>query len=518
MPAVAAPAMTGGEAVVQALSAHGVELVFGIPGTHTLPIHRHLAACGIRHVTPRHEQGGGYAADGYARVSGRPGVVLATSGPGVINAATAAATAYADSVPLLVLSPAMPTDVQGRDTGYLHEGKDQGAAMDALVAWSRRAASPAEAAKAIDEAFAHFASGRPRPVHVEVPVDVLGSAGEVAIGEPAAPVPATPGVDHAAALLEEAERPALVLGGGARGAAEAAARLGIPVITTVNGKGIVDERSPLSLGASIRLRAAQDWLADRDVVVAVGTELGESDLWGPVPELRGRLIRVDVDPAQLHKNAPADVAVLGDARAVLEALPARAADEDLAPVREAIREEALADGVPWLELVAALDETLGPDGILAGDSTMAAYYGAVHFLPIGPARRFIYPTGYATLGYALPAAIGAKLAAPDRPVVALIGDGGLLFTVSELVTAAELGLPLPVVVPNNRGYGEIRNQMREAGIDPIGVDLKVPDLPLLGRAFGGAGVRIEDPAALAPALREALGRPGPTIIEVPVHT
>jgi 5-guanidino-2-oxopentanoate decarboxylase len=515
MPAVAAPAMTGGEAVVHALRAHGVELVFGIPGTHTLPIHRHLAACGIRHVTPRHEQGGGYAADGYARVSGRPGVVLATSGPGVINAATAAATAYADSVPVLVISPAMPTDVQGRDTGYLHEGKDQGAAMDALVAWSRRAGSPAEAAAAIDEAFAHFATGRPRPVHVEVPVDVLAASGAVAAGERVAPVTATPDVDRAAELLARAERPALVLGGGARSAAEAAARLGIPVITTVNGKGIVDERSPLSLGASIRLRAAQEWLAGRDVVVAVGTELGESDLWGPLPELQGRLIRVDVDPAQLHKNARADVAVVGDARAVLEALPSRVADEDLEPVREAIRAEALADGEPWLDLVSALDETLGPDGILAGDSTMAAYYGAVHFLPMDARRRFIYPTGYATLGYAPPAAIGAKLAAPERPVIALVGDGGLLFTVGELATAAELGIPLPVVVPNNRGYGEIRDQMREAGIDPVGVDLKVPDLPLLGRAFGGEGVRVEGRAALAAALREALERPGPTVIEVP---
>jgi thiamine pyrophosphate-dependent acetolactate synthase large subunit-like protein len=184
-------------------------------------------------------------------------------------------------------------------------------------------------------------------------------------------------------------------------------------------------------------------------------------------------------------------------------------------VREAIRAEALADGAPWLDLMRALDEALGPDGILAGDSTMAAYYGAVHFLPMNPSRRFIYPTGYATLGYSLPAAIGAKLAAPERPVIALIGDGGLLYTVSELATAAELGLPLPLVVPNNRGYGEIRNQMRDAGIDPIGVDLRVPDLPLLGRAFGGAGVRVEDPAALAPELRAALERPGPTVIELP---
>ncbi len=278
--------------------------MFGIPGTHTLPIHRHLTASGISHVTPRHEQGGGYAADGYARVSGRPGVVIATSGPGVINAATPAATAYADSVPMLIVSPSMPSHVEGRDTGFLHEGKDQGGAMGALVSWSRRAGSPAEAAGAIGEAFAHFASGRPRPVHVEVPVDVLEATGEVVLQEDAGAAAALDdgAVERAVAALDAAERPALVLGGGARGAAAEAAALGVPVITTVNGKGIVDERDPLSLGASIRLRAAQEWLAGRDVVVAVGTELGESDLWGPVPQLAGRLIRVDVDPAQLRQE------------------------------------------------------------------------------------------------------------------------------------------------------------------------------------------------------------------------
>jgi 5-guanidino-2-oxopentanoate decarboxylase len=517
-------AITGGEAVARALQECGVDLVFGIPGTHTLPIHRHLTACGIRHVTPRHEQGGGYAADGYARVSGRPGVVITTSGPGLINAATPAATAYADSVPMLVVSPSMPTAVEGRDTGYLHESKSQGLAMDALVAWSRRARSPAEAASAIREAFEYFAAGRPRPVHVEVPVDVLEAIGEAGGADAAAGAARVDeaAIERAVAALTAAARPALILGGGARGAAaiavELAERLGAGVVTTVNGKGVVPERHPLSLGASIRLPAAQAWLEDRDVVLAVGTELGESDLWGSPLELSGRLVRVDVDVNQLHKNAAADVAIAGDAAAVLElllaAVPKRPA-EDLEPVRAAIRAEALRDGAAWLDLVAALAGGLGADGILSADSTMAAYYGAVHFLPMDTAQRFIYPTGYATLGYALPAAIGAKLAAPDRPVIALIGDGGLLFTVAELATAAELGLPLPVVVPNNRGYGEIRNQMEEAGIAPIGVDLQVPDLPLLGEAFGGAGVRVDEPAALPRALAEALERPGPTVIEVP---
>ncbi len=504
--------MTGGEAVVRALAEHGVELVFGIPGTHTLELHRHLTVNGIRHITPRHEAGGGYAADGYARVTGRPGVVLCTSGPGVINAATAAATAYADSVPVLILSPSMPTGVEGRDTGFLHEGKNQGAAMDALVSWSRTATDPDDAVEAIHAAFAHFESGRPRPVHVQIPIDVLSAnlkgPGPIKFDRNGS----APDVGAAAQLLAEAKRPVVVAGGGARGADLAA--LGIPVITTVNGKGVLDEKHPLSLGASIRLRAAQRYLADADVVLAIGTELGESDLWGDVPALRN-VIRVDIDPAQRDKNVPADVAITGDARAVVAALVTDREPAQLNGVREAIREEALRDGAPWLPLMGALDEALGTDGILAGDSTQAAYYGAVHFLPMDAQRRFIYPTGYATLGYALPAAIGAKLAAPDRPVIALIGDGGLLFTVAELATASELRIPLPVVVPNNNGYGEIRDQMVDAGITPVGVDLHTPDLPKLGEAFGGAGVRVEHAGALGPVLREALERPGPTVIEVP---
>ena len=523
-------AITGGEAVAWALARHGVDLVFGIPGTHTLPIHRHLTPHGIRHITPRHEQGGGYAADGYARVSGRPGVVLATTGPGVVNTATPVATAYADSVPLLVVSPAMPTHVEGRDTGFLHESKDQGAAMGALAAWSRRARSPAGVVEAIDEAFASFASGRPRPVHVDVPLDVLEATGEVAAAPPAAPSPRgaldAGALERVAQALARAERPALVLGGGARGASaaatEVAERLGAPVLTTVNGKGVVSERHPLSLGASIRLRTAQAWLAGRDVVLAVGTELGESDLWRPAPALRGTLVRVDVDPAQLEKNLPADLGLAADAgaalAALLAALPAgarRPPGPEVEEVRAAIRAEALEDGAPWLALVDALAGALGPAGVLSGDSTMPAYYGVAHFLAMDAAARFIYPTGYATLGYALPAAIGAKLAHPDRPVIALVGDGGLLFTATELATATELGLPLPVVVPNNGGYGEIRAQMEEGGMEPIAVDLRVPDLPALGEAFGGAGTCVDDPAELEGVLREALERPGPTVVEVP---
>jgi acetolactate synthase-1/2/3 large subunit len=408
---------------------------------------------------------------------------------------------------MLILSPSMPSDVEGRDTGFLHESKHQGAAMGGLIT-SRTAHTAEEALTAIDDAFS---LRRPRPVHLQLPLDLLKGT-----------VPLSSGTPPAGGSRREAEPKgtvplgsAVVLGGGARGAGEAALALGLPVVTTVNGKGVVDERHPLSLGASLRLRCVQEWLGTRDTVVAVGTELGESDLWGPVPALK-RVIRVDIDPGQIDKNVVAAEGIVGDAREVLERMRGAAAgDEDLRPLKAAIREEALGDGARWVPLMEVLDEVLGEHGILAGDSTQAAYYGAVHFLPMDARRRFIYPTGYATLGYALPAAIGAKLAAPDRAVIALIGDGGLMFTVAELATAAQLRLPLPVLVPNNRGYGEIRDQMLDAGIEPVGVDLDPPDLPKLAEALGGTGIRAQAPAAIKAALEAALERAGPTVIEIP---
>jgi thiamine pyrophosphate-dependent acetolactate synthase large subunit-like protein len=520
-------AMSGGQAVVQALADEGVELLFGIPGTHNLPIYRHLPASGIRHVSPRHEQGGGYAADGYARASGRPGVVQATTGPGVLNVATPAATAWADSIPLLILSPAIPTDVEGRDAGFLHQSKDQRGAMDRIVAYSHSASSPQDAYAAVRAAFDSFASSRPRPVHVEVPLEVLDAVADVERDHPtvaARPAPDANAVDRAAALLSKAQRPAFVLGGGARHAsiplAELAERVGAGVLSTVNGKGVVPESHALSLGASLRLPAAQRWLSEADVVLAVGTELGESDIWGPPLQLSGSLIRADVDPGQLDKNAASAVALLGDGRDIAEALLAAVerpapARQPLADVRAAIRTEMLADGAAFTGLCAALQQALGATGLLAADSTMATYFGAVHQLSFDTPGRLIYPTGYATLGYGLPAGIGAKLARPDEAVVALSGDGGLMFSVAELVTAVEQKLPLPIVVPNDGGYGEIRRQMVHAGIEPLGVDLHVPDLPALARACGAYGKRLDGTDGLAAAIDAALERERPTLLEIP---
>ena len=554
--------LNGGAALVRALERNGVDTVFGIPGVHNLEIYRHLPGSSIRHVAVRHEQGAGYAADGYARASGRPGVCLTTSGPGATNACTAAATAYADSVPVLFCAPGPPIGLEGLDLGLLHEMKDQSAHFESLVTASVRPSSPDEIGAAVDEAFAGWRRARTRPVHLELPVDVLegswrpvdpgradvtsvrrwpaaerlraafDAAGAAGDGAGDGEIGAV--LDRAAKLLAAATRPLLVLGGGARrvgdGATRLAERLGALVLTTVNGKGVVPETHPLSLGASIRLPETRRIFQSADVVFVVGSELGDSDLWGVPVRTEAPVVRIDVDPHQLHKNIDAAVAVRMDAAAAVGALLARLGDGPApaagAPtwartadaIRETLRKEALADGAPYEAINRALHAALPDATIVGGDSAQVSYFGTAHFWPMGRAGQFLYPTGYATLGYGLPAAIGAKLACPGTPVIALVGDGGFLFTAQELLTAVEQRLALPVVIVDNHGYAEIRQGMEARGMVPMAVDRPAVDFAGLSRALVGRGVAVGSVEELCARTLDALEADGPTVISMDVTT
>ena len=518
----------GGAAVVETLAAHGVDTIFGIPGTHNLEIYRHFPATGIRAVTPRHEQGAGYAAEAYARVTARPGVVVATSGPGLTNTMTAAATAYAESQPMLILSSGMPTGTEGQDLGQLHEAKNPSAAMDQLIRWSRRVRTADEAAEAVTDAFESFTGGRPRPVHVEIPVDVLEQqwAGKPRVAAKAAAPQVDPQAVRAAAdALAAASQPMIIAGGGAVGAQQEltalAEALGAPVVTTVNGKGVVDEAHPLSVRASIRLRVAQKAAADSDALLVVGTELGDSDLWEG--QIRGRtVIRCDIDAAQLNKNCPADHALLGDAATTVAALRAllrggSGSTERAATLRAACLEEAAKDAGPYAEINAAVRAALPADGVLTGDSSQVTYFGSVHFFDMPAPRRFCYSPGFATLGYGLPAGVGAAIGLPGTPVTVLLGDGALMFSVQELVTLAEQRLPVPVIVVDNGGYQEIRDQEAARGIPPIGVELRTPDLAALAVAMGARGVRTTSTTELTELVGGALCADGPTLIHFDIR-
>jgi thiamine pyrophosphate-dependent acetolactate synthase large subunit-like protein len=531
--AAAGAARSGGVAIVEALEAAGVNHVFGIPGTHSLELYRGLSASrSITHVTTRHEQGAGYAADGFARASGRTAVCLVTSGPALANITAAAGTAHADWSPMLILAPGPATDAVGGDLGSLHGMKDQHGMMAAVLESSLRVDSIDAAVDAIGRAFAGWAQRPSRPMYIEVPLDLLEAqwTGEINSFDPVELLaPSEESLTQAAAVLRAALRPVVVLGGGARSASPSARalieRLDAPTITTTNAKGVLPESHPLSVGASLRLPAAQRLLEEADAVLVVGSRLGAAETWDAILQIPGRLIRVDTDLGARDKNATTDVFLHGDAAISLGALGAMMADRPApraAPgsqrardARSAARRDALADGEPWLEINEALHAALPADTLVAGDSAQVSYFGTAHFWPM-EAPAFLYPTNFATLGFGLPAAIGAKLGCPSRPVVTLVGDGGFVFTASELLTAVEQRLPLPIVVVNNGGYAEIRDGMQERGIAPLGTDIMGPDFAALARACGGEGMRAADPAQAAAMAASALSGSGPTVIQLDV--
>ncbi|MGD9507666.1 MAG: 5-guanidino-2-oxopentanoate decarboxylase [Geminicoccaceae bacterium] len=522
---------TCGEALVHLLEGYGVETVFGIPGVHTVELYRGLPATRLRHVTPRHEQGAGFMADGYARVSGKPGVCFIITGPGMTNILTAMGQAYGDSIPMLVISSVNRTDQLAMGQGRLHELRSQQAVVAGVAAFSHTVLHPSQLPEVLARAFALFAAGRPRPVHIEIPIDVITApidGLEIAPRPlPARPAPAPEAIARAAELLRGASRPLMVLGGGAvPAAAEARAlaeRLDLPVINTVNAKGVLPPDHPLRAGESMAWPPLREALRDADVVLAVGCEFGETEMYpGPEPlRFDGRLIRIDLDPEQLVRLFPAAVPIVGDSLQALRALLAALPDD--ARRDGAARAEVLREALPplWWPAVRTHERLLGvlrqtlPNAIVVGDSTEPVYAGNQFFTPDRPRSWFNSSTGYGTLGYALPAAIGAKLAAPDRPVVALVGDGGLQYTLPELAAAVEAKAPVIVLVWNNRAYGEIRNYMVEHGIEPIGVELHTPDLVAVARGYGCAADRADDPRHLATLLTEAGDRAGPSLIEVP---
>ncbi len=527
---------TCGEVMVQLLEDRGVEVVFGIPGVHTVELYRGLPMTNIRHVTPRHEQGAGFIADGYARVSGKPGVCFIITGPGMTNITTAMGQAYADSVPMLVISSVNRSDHLGLGEGRLHELPSQRELVSGVAAFSHTVLGPEQLPGILDQAFTVFAAGRPRPVHIELPLDVITASGDAMRRRlpdlPGRPGPRPEQIAKAAGLLAQSKRPLLVLGGGAADAGEAAARvadhLGALIVNTINAKGIVAPDHPALIGENMAAPPIAEAMREADVVLAVGTEFGETEMYpGPVDlEIGGTLIRIDIDPGQLVRGCLPDVAIQSDARLALEGLwqslqdtPRQAGDTaaqwtNRAPhIREALR-GTWPEGYHVHERVLGVVNEALPDAIWVGDQAQPVY-GANQFLrPAAPRSFFNSTTGYGTLGYGLPAAIGAKIAAPDRPVICLIGDGGLQFTLPELATAVEHETAILVLVWNNFGYGEIKKYMVERQITTIGVDIYTPDFLKIAEGFGCVAARATGLDHLAGLLDGLADRRVPTVVEI----
>jgi len=518
---------TCGRAVISLLEAYGVDTVFGMPGVHTLELYKGLAASKIRHILVRHEQGAGFMADGYARATGRPGVCVLITGPGVTNAATAMGEAYSDSIPMLVLSSVNATADLGMGRGRLHEITSQQAVTEPLTAFSKTALSAGEVPDLLAQAFTVFTSARPRPVHISMPLDVLVEPAEFAIEArtpPPPPSPSAEAVREASGLLQQARRPVIIAGGGSIACGEALERfavtLGAPVVLTNAAKGVMAADHPLCLGATLSLAPVLALIESADVVVAVGSELAETDSWVDRLPLSGALIRIDIDAMAVQRDYPSSVALVGDAGHALAALKesvdgtsSSTSGADLDALRRKCAQAMSPLSRTHMNLLETLRGALPDDAIVVTDMTQIAYTGNTHYACSTP-RSWFHPNGYGTLGYALPAAIGARLGAPERAVVALVGDGGLLFTVQELATAAELGLPLIIVLWNNDGLGQIRDDMIAKGIPEVGVNPRNPDYQLLARAFGCHAVRPDSLDAFASAVTNALSAHVPTLIEV----
>jgi 5-guanidino-2-oxopentanoate decarboxylase len=520
---------TIGQYLVELLVANGIDTVFGIPGVHNLELYRGLASANIRHVLVRHEQGAGFAADGYARLSGRPAAAFVISGPGLTNILTSVAQAYSDSVPLLVVATTPARASLAKQWGVLHELSDQCALAAGVFGIARSARSAEDVRDQLRQCFASLRVGRPRPAYLEIPLDLLSEPTTLPAArfEDTALLPQAQPAQIAAAvrLLAVAARPIIIAGGGARHAAAELHRLvetlDCLLVTTVAGKGVLAESHPANLGSSLPYRATQALVAEADVVLAVGTEMAETDFYTALKlPLGGLLVRIDVDPAKLSDQYGADVPVWADARSALESINRgltarpgwRTQMGGAANVRAQIDKTLDSRAHALVNALRAIRAALPWDGVVFTDMTQIAYCGSYAFPTDGPGQWF-HPSGYGTLGFALPAALGAKISNPARAVIALAGDFGLQFTFGELMTAVEAGHSLPIIVWNNSALGQIRDDMIAANIPPLGVVAQNPDFVALARACGAGAVRARGARALADAVRAALDRAGPTLIE-----
>jgi len=530
--------ITGAEAIARCLESAGIDTVFGIPGFYNMPLFEALRASSVRLVAVRHEQGASFMADGYARASGREAACLLLPGCGVTNALTGLSEAYADSSPVLVLATQVAREFIDRGRGLLHELTGQLAVLGTVSKHSARIEQADQVREVFRVSLRALHTGRPRPVQIEIPVDVqeelLDWPEDERFEEPdfeAPVVPAATEIDAAADALARSERPLIYAGGGCISGdagdrlVALAKRLGAPVLTTGMGAGAVPADHSLACGVAWDVSAdLRPLLLASDALLAVGTRFNESMTrrWSmPLPAIT---IRIDIDAEEIHRNLTLDHLLVGDAAATLSlldsVLAARGLDRhgvvapQLADAQAAYRDEQarrVGSTRPWQHAIRA---SLPRNAIISADMTVF-WADMLGSFPIYEPRTMMFPWGMGTLGFALPAAIGAKLACPDQPVVAIAGDGGVLFTGAELATAVQEQLAIPVLIVNNHGYGMIKKQQLERYGEDVAVDLHVPDFMKLAESFGAGGEHVDTPEQLGAAVERALAAPVPTLIEIP---
>jgi acetolactate synthase-1/2/3 large subunit len=519
--------MTGGEALVKQLHREGVRVVFGLPGVQLYGVMAALREQpDIRFIQTRHEQATSYMADGYARAGGSVGTALVVPGPGLLNAAAGLSTAYSASSPVFMLSGQVPKSQIGKDIGVLHEVNDQLECIRPITKWRRRVLEVPEVPAAVRAAMHQLTTGRPRPVELEMPPETMEEEGEAVMLDPVRPVrPAAAAADigRAVDVLVAAQRPVIYAGGGAvlGGASEAltalAEYLQAGVITSAEGKGAISDHSELSLGATVWPQSpVRNHLLQADVILAVGTRFALA-----VPKPDQQVIHIDIDPDEIGRNHRKTLGLVGDARATLDAMveAARAAVPPRASRKaehEALRAEtaALAQE-PQGSIVKSLRVGAPENAILVAGMTQIGYYSRP-FWPTYEPRTYLSSSYSGNLGYEYPVALGAKVACPARPVIAVVGDGGFMYNAQELATAVQQKINVVAVVFNDNAYGNVARDLDEWWGGSYGAALHNPDFMKLADAFGVHGMRAKDPAQVGALVREAIQLDRPVLIEVPV--
>jgi len=521
------PLMSGGGAVVRSLIGHGVSAIYCLPGVQSDHLFNAMFDAGdaLHVVHTRHEQGAAYMALGAALATGRPAVYSVVPGPGFLNSTAALATAYSTGARVLALIGQIPSRAIGKGHGLLHEIPDQIGILRTLTKWAERAVRPQDAPTLVGKAFQQLNSGRPRPVGLEVPPDMLATKAEVELMAPLAAEPDPPldddAIARAADQLARAECPVIFVGGGANEAAYEvrmlAEQLSAPVVAYRRGKGVLDARHPLShtiVGGHRLWRSA-------DVVLAVGTRLQlPISGWGTDDKLT--IIKIDIDPAEMERLRQPEIGLVGHSAVVLKRLIAHLSHVSARPDRVStsgdLKERVAADLAvlaPQIGYLRAIRDVLPDNGVVIDELTQVGYAGRNVYEARAP-RTYISSGYQGTLGWGVATALGAKHALGDVPVIAISGDGGFMFNVQELATTVRHRIPVVVVIFNDGAYGNVRNMQRDQhGNRLIGSDLANPDFVRLAESFGIGGARVTSPEALRRALEAALARNEPALIEVP---
>ncbi len=526
--------MTGGQALILSIIAEGVDTLFALPGIQMMRVfdalydHREL-----RVIVPRHEQATTYMADGYARATGKPGVAMVVPGPGMLNALSGLGTAYACSSPVLLISGQIPSSAFGKRMGMLHEVDNQIEVVNNLTKWRRQVLKVEDIPVAVHEAMRQLKTGRPRPVMLEVPPDILSSTGnpelfeaeEYSVSQPPDPKQ----IAEAAQTLMLAERPMILAGGGAitSGASkellEVAEFLQASIVTTPEGKGIVPEDHYLCMGgASVGLGPMKHVIPKADVILGVGTRFV---LTAMKISSSQKVVHIDIDPSEIEKVWSTTVGIVADAKAALASLlnelkskwppkPSRKAEfED---IKDTIRKELKSLGPDSIEIIETIRHELKDDAILISGMTCVGYWDRLAYEARLP-RSYITSGYFGTLGFAFPTGLGAKVGRPDKQVVAVSGDGGFMFNVQELSTAVKHGINTVTIVFNNGVFGaSAYDQKNQYKGRYIGTDLHNPDFMKLAESFGAVGLRADDYKQMGPLLKKALNADKPVILEVVV--